>query len=100
MVAKFDHRSALLVSEQTGFVANKRGKPLREKNQTAGPPCTANRIHGAVRSEQTLLNHVGWKQEKLQSLEKCFFLTSPFIELTRSWQQATPQSGRQNNGHG
>jgi len=32
-----DRRSALLVSELTGFVAKKRWKPPVEKNQTAGP---------------------------------------------------------------
>jgi hypothetical protein len=32
----FDRRSGLLVSELTGFVANKRRKPLVEKPQIAG----------------------------------------------------------------
>jgi hypothetical protein len=42
MVAKFDHRSALLVSELTGFVAKKRWKPLVEKTQTTtGAQCPA-----------------------------------------------------------
>ena len=41
MVAKFDRRSALLVSEQTGFVAKQRRKPLVEKTQIAGPTCLA-----------------------------------------------------------
>jgi hypothetical protein len=36
MVAKFDRRSALLVSELTGFVANRRRKPLVEKTKTTG----------------------------------------------------------------
>jgi len=33
----FDRRSGLLVSELTGFVANKRWKPLVEEPQIAGP---------------------------------------------------------------
>jgi len=34
-------RSALLVSELTGFVAKKRWKPLVEKTQTTGSHCPA-----------------------------------------------------------
>jgi len=36
-----DRGSALLVSELTGFVANRRWKPPRENTQTAGPKCPA-----------------------------------------------------------
>jgi len=36
-----DRGSALLVSELTGFVANRRWKALREEPQIAGPQCPA-----------------------------------------------------------
>ena len=50
MVAKFDRRSALLVSEQTGFVAKKRW------------------------SEQILLNQVGCEARKRPAVGEVFFL--------------------------
>jgi len=50
MVAKFDHRSALLVSELTGFVENKRWKPLI---QIHGVTWSRNRAHGAVGQNRT-----------------------------------------------
>jgi len=52
MVAKFDHRSALLVSELTGFVVKKRWKPLVEKIQTTGLPCpTTEHMARSVRTD-------------------------------------------------
>src|SRR6202040_4054598 len=48
MVAKFDHRSALLVSELTGFVAKKRWKPLGQSSRQPSTWCG--------RPEQNLLN--------------------------------------------
>jgi hypothetical protein len=36
------------------------------------------------RLEQILLNHAGWKARKNPVVGEVFFLTSPFIELTRS----------------
>src|ERR1700689_3337058 len=45
----------------------------------------SNRAHGAV--GQNSSRSIVWaeKQEKFQPKEKCFFLTSTFIELIRSW---------------
>jgi hypothetical protein len=44
------------------------------------------RVHGAeVQNRSRSIQWAG-KQEKLQPQERCFFLTSPFIELIRSWQ--------------
>src|SRR5277367_1047270 len=42
------------------------------------------------RSEQISLDQVGCEQEKVQPKQMCFFLTSPFIELTRSCGLSTP----------
>src|SRR5271155_4306511 len=44
-----------------------------------------NRAHGA--EGQNSSRSIKWaaKQENFQPKEKCFFLTSSFIELTRSW---------------
>src|ERR1700758_4282958 len=43
------------------------------------------RVHGAeVQNRSRSITRAG-KQEKLQPKEMCFFLTSPFIELLRTW---------------
>ena len=43
------------------------------------------RVHGAaVQNRSRSIRRAG-KQEKLQPKDVCFFLTSPFIELIRSW---------------
>jgi hypothetical protein len=84
MVAKLTTGSALLVSELTGFVAKEAMKTAgrRTSNRWAGVP--RNRAPGAV--GQNTSRSIRWaaKQEKVQPLEMCFFLTSPFIELTGS----------------
>jgi len=41
-----------------------------------------NRAHGAVGQNRSRSIKWAAKQEKLQPKEMCFFLTSPFIELT------------------
>src|ERR1700723_197971 len=47
-----------------------------------------NRAHGAVGQNNS--RSIVWaeKQENFQPREKCFFLTSSFIELTRHWTSA------------
>ncbi len=44
---------------------------------------SSTRVHGAA--AQTRSRSIRWagKQEKLRPQEKCFFLTSPFMELLR-----------------
>ena len=53
------------------------------ENPNHGVAWPRNRAYGA--EEQNKSRSIKWaaKQEKLQPLEVCFFLTSPFIELTR-----------------
>ena len=77
MVAKFERRSALLVSELTGFVA-KAMKTARE-NPIHGVTLPRNRAHGAVGQNKSRSIKWAEKQEKFQPREMCFFLTSPFI---------------------
>src|ERR1700686_1501003 len=44
-----------------------------------------NRAHGVVGQNTSRSIRRAAKQEKLRPTGKCFFLTSPFIELTRTW---------------
>jgi hypothetical protein len=44
----------------------------------------SNRAHGAVGQNSSRSIRWAAKQEKFQPKEKCFFLTSTFIELTRT----------------
>jgi hypothetical protein len=68
-----DRRSALLVSELTGFVANKRWKPPVEKTQTAGPQCTP--TEHMVRQVKThLVRSSGLRSEKNSSRRGVVFL--------------------------
>jgi hypothetical protein len=41
------------------------------------------------RLEQILLNHAGWKARKPPAKGEVFFLTSPFIELTKQVESKT-----------
>jgi hypothetical protein len=82
MVAKFDHRSALLVSELTGFVAQEAMKTASRENPNHGVTLPRNRAHGAVGQNRSRSIKGAEKQEKFQPEETCFFLTSPFIELS------------------
>jgi hypothetical protein len=45
----------------------------------------SNRAHGAEGQNRPCSTRWAAKQEKLQPLELCFFLTSPFRELIGSW---------------
>jgi hypothetical protein len=59
-------------------------KTAGSENPNHGVALPHNRAHGAV--SQNRSRSIKWaaKQQKLQPKETCFFLTSPFIELTRS----------------
>jgi hypothetical protein len=84
MVAKFDHRSALLVSELTGFVAKEAMRTASRQNPIHGVTLPRNRAHGAVGQNRS--RSITWaeKQEKFQPKEMCFFLSSPFIGLSEA----------------
>src|SRR5262249_59005942 len=51
--------------------------------KTAGRENQTSRVHSAEGQNRSCSNKWAAKQEKIQPLEWCFFLTSPFIELTR-----------------
>jgi hypothetical protein len=54
----------------------------REKRK---PNHGVNRAHGAVGQNRSRSIKWAEKQEKVQPEQGCFFLTSPFIELTRTY---------------
>src|SRR5215470_19225479 len=58
------------------------------------------RAHGAAGQNRSCSNQWAEKQEKLQPLEWCFFLTSPFIELPRNYGQISSGGGARNHSPG
>src|SRR5882762_3420054 len=58
-------------------------KTADSENPNHGVAWPRNRAHGAVGQNRSGLIKWAEKQEKFQPKEVCFFLTSPFIELTR-----------------
>src|SRR5258708_835 len=69
-------------------------KTAGRENPNHGVAWPRNRAHGA--EEQNRSRSIKWaeKQEKFQPKEMCFFLTSPFIELTRMSSIVPPVSDR------
>ena len=59
-------------------------KTAGRENPIHGVTLPRNRAHGAVGQNKSRSIKWAEKQEKFQLLEKCFFLTSPFIELIRT----------------
>jgi hypothetical protein len=68
-------------------------KTADRENQKRGVKVPRNRAHGAASHDTS--SSIKWaaKQEKFRPQEKCFFLTSPFIELIRTWETDSPISG-------
>ena len=60
-------------------------KTADRENSIRGVTLPRNRAHGAVGQNKSRSIKWAAKQEKLQPKEMCFFLTSTFIELIRSW---------------
>ena len=60
-------------------------KTAGRENPNHGATLPHNRAHGAVGQNRFRLIRGAAKQEKFQPKEGCFFLTSPFIELLRTW---------------
>src|SRR5258707_11897125 len=60
-------------------------KTAGRENPNHGVALPRNRAHGAV--DQNRSRSIKWaeKQETFRPTELCFFLTSTFIELTRTW---------------
>jgi hypothetical protein len=79
-----DQRSALLVSELTGFVAKQAMKTSGKENQNSCATTPSNRAHGAAGQNRSCSMKWAAKVEKFRPRERFFFLTFPFIEQTRS----------------
>src|SRR4029077_5330322 len=67
-------------------------KTAGRENPIHGVTSPRNRAPGAVGQNRSRSIKWAAKQEKLQPARKCFFLTSAFIELTRSWGEPLVQS--------
>src|SRR5258706_4267199 len=59
-------------------------KTAERENPNRRPQCVANRADGAASQYRSCSIMWAAKQENFQPAEKCFFLTSPSIELTGS----------------
>ena len=60
-------------------------KTADRENPIHGATWARNRAHGAAGQNRTRSIEWAEKQEKFRPKEMCFFLTSPFIELTRTY---------------
>jgi hypothetical protein len=58
-------------------------KTAGRENPNRWAKVSNNRAHGAAGQNRSRSIKWAEKQEKLQPMEECFFLTSPFIELIR-----------------
>src|SRR5258706_16428753 len=75
-------------------------KTAERENPNRRPQCVANRADGAASQYRSCSIMWAAKQENFQPAEKCFFLTSPFIELTgcavkRRWSTAGVKPARE-----
>jgi hypothetical protein len=73
-------------------------KTAGRENPNHGATLSHNRAHGAVGQNRSRSIRGAAKQEKFQPREVCFFLTSPFIELLRTWLASDSIKGI-NRGH-
>ena len=93
------NRPACLFQTPNGVVTTTRMKPLGWKKQIDLSHQATSRISGAQGQNKSFLHYVGWKSENIRPQEKYFFLTSPFIELHRTWPRgaiATLETSRLN----
>jgi hypothetical protein len=79
--------SCLLVSSTEWRRHHRRMKPLGWKKQIDLPHHATSPISGAQGQNKSSLHYVGWNSENFRPQEKYFFLTSPFIELHRTWRE-------------
>src|ERR1700675_3629372 len=64
-------------------------KTAGRENPNHGATLPHNRAHGAVGQNRSRSIEWAVKQEKFRPTGKCFFLTSPFIELLRPYPSFT-----------
>src|SRR6266849_4831401 len=79
-----DRGSALLVSETDRLRCERAMKTAGRENPNYGVAWPRNRAHGAVGQNRSRSIEWAAKQEKFQPQGRFFFLTSTFIELTRT----------------
>jgi hypothetical protein len=60
-------------------------KTADRENHKRGVAVPRNRAHGAAGQDKSCSIKWAAKQEKFRPPEKCFFLTSLFIELIKTW---------------
>src|SRR6266404_7439416 len=65
-------------------------KTAERENPNRRPQCVANRADGAASQYRSCSIMWAAKQENFQPAEKCFFLTSPFIEMRAQPVDAIP----------
>jgi hypothetical protein len=65
-------------------------KTADSENPNRGVAWPRNRAHGAVGQNKSRSIKWAEKQEKFRPMEMCFFLTSPFIELTKQAKRFSP----------
>src|SRR5258708_22568325 len=83
MVAKFDHCFCFVGFGTDRLRRQEAMKTAGRENSNRWALLASNRVHGAVGPHESRSIKWAAKQEKFQPLEEFFFLTSPFIELTR-----------------
>jgi len=76
-----ERRSALLVSELTGFLAKRAMKTANRGNPNLWTQVSSNRAYGAAGQNISLLISGGCEARKIPAVGGVFFLTSSFIEL-------------------
>jgi hypothetical protein len=88
MVAKFDHRFCFAGFGTDRLRRERAMKTAGRENPIHGVAWPRDRARGAVGQNRSRSIKWAEKQEKFQPKERCFFLTSPFIELIRRWDRS------------
>jgi hypothetical protein len=82
MVAKFDHCFCFVGFGTDRLRREDAMKTAGRENSNRWALSVSNRAYGAVGQHKSRSIKWAAKQENFQPTEMCFFLTSPFIELT------------------
>jgi len=90
MVTKFDQPFCFVGFGTDRLRREEAMKTADRENPIHGAAWPPNRAHGAVGQNKTCSIEWAEKQEKFRPKEMCFFLTSSFIELTRTSSESRP----------
>ena len=93
MVAKFDHCFCFAGFGTDRLRCEEAMKTAGRGNPNRWAKASSNRAHGAA--VQNRSRSIKWavKQENVQPADKCFFLTSPFIELPGTYRAEMSHNG-------